>query len=1109
MPRLWRCDRGDTLLPRTTAAVWEVRVSSVSSAGLLKRTQTPNLSPRYLNLTKDALAVNESALKETCPECGLEIPAGAGCPGCSLRLALSPESVTPLIAKRPLPPGLKSRFFGDYEILNELARGGMGVVYRARQLGLNRLVALKMVQSSHLLSDEARLRFRVEIEAVAQLNHPHIVSLYESGEQDGAHYFTMRLVEGGDLSARLKQERPLRERVQLLVKVCRAVHYAHQRGILHRDLKPSNILVDGEGEPHVADFGLAKSLDHDTGFTFTSSVLGSPNYMAPEQASGKIRQLTTAVDVYGLGAILYHLLAGRPPFQAKTPIETLRQVLDNDPAPPRSADPQADRDLETIALKCLRKEPGARYGTAEELAQDLERWLAGDPILARPLGPFATVWRWSRRHPAAAALGAALVMALAAIVVGTAIAAVRIQRAEERSAGHLRESFLREASSLRLGSEWGHRDEGLRLIGDAVALGGSPEFRARARNELLATMVRIDPEFLATQATNANPKPSLNAIHTRFQMGASVEDETNVVFRAFEDGTLRGRLVSRDGPVTRVDLFSPNGYFLALRHPGMVSIWDLRSGKRSLVRAGTNLTFAFHPIENAIVIQESPNEAVWLDLPSGTNRFRWTAPLPRPAGRSNGWQLLNFSPDGRTLAASAANSFLVEFMNPTNGEIFRVITNNSRTVAMSWSRDSDSFAVATADSRVLVWDPATGRLEWTSPTMIGPAHSLAFHPYQDWLVAGCRDGKVRFIDTHQQRFVFEYSGESRQIGFSPYGVRLGPVWSDGQFGFLEIHQASAFTSFGVSASMNRLTDGAFSPDGRLLVLGHSDAAILCNPRLGRMVSRIKQDWRGSTCTFHPLENYLLARDAKGISRFTHELDGARLSLSSPELIHPGVHWRAIAITPDGQRFAGYHNRSNAVFVFDQTLTNRLASFGPHTAAESLAISPDGRWLTTGSSGDGAVRIWDVAGEKVILSLPAGSRPRSAFSSDGRWLVATGDRFELREVGATWKPAPSLQFSDKNPVLGAAAFSPDSRMLAMVVNRFEIHLFDLQTFASLGILRPPSLISMLGLTFSPDGSQLAAFGAEARVAVWNLREMHERLAEYGLAWDSRHGAAGQR
>jgi WD40 repeat protein len=1049
--------------------------------------------------------VSESAPNETCPECGLEIQAGAGCPGCSLRLALSPEAATPPVVTPPPPAGLKSRFFANYEILNELARGGMGVVYRARQLGLNRLVALKMVQSNHLLSDEARLRFRVEIEAVAQLNHPHIVSLYESGEQDGAHYFTMRLVEGGDLAAQLKQDRPLRERVQLLVKVCRAVHYAHQRGILHRDLKPSNILVDAEGEPHVADFGLAKSLDHDTGFTFTSSVLGSPNYMAPEQATGRTRQLSTAVDVYGLGAILYHLLAGRPPFQAKTPIETLRQVVDQDPAPPRSINPDADRDLETIVLKCLRKEPGARYGTAEELAQDLERWLAGDPILARPLGPFATAWRWSRRHPAAAMLGTALLLALVAIVVGTGIAAVRIQRAEQESAAHLRESLLREASSLRLGSELGNRDEGLRMIREAVALGGSPEFRARARNELLATLARTEPKFQPIEAT-VHGKPELNAVHTGFQMAASVENGTNVIFRELEDAAFRGSFVCREGPVAALDAFSPSGRFLVLRRPGTVDVWDLKTGQQCLTRS-RSITFAFHPREDAILIQESLNEAVLWGLPSGEERLRWTAPFPRLSGRRTGWQTLAFSPDGRMLAGASRGSVLIEIMNPNTGEQLRVMTNGSRTVAMSWSTDSDSLAVATADSRVLIWKPATGALEWSSPAMIAPAHSLAFHPHRDWLAAACQDGKLRFIDTYQQRFVFEYPGESRHIAFSPHGTRLGPVWSQGEMGWLETHRPEAFTSFGAGRSLSRLTDGAFSPDGRVLAVGHSGTVVICNPRLGRR-ARTRTDWRMSACGFHPQENYLVASDKRGIWRYAYELVGARITLSSREMIHPGAHWRALAFTPDGGYFAGFNGESNAVFVFDQTLTNRLASLGPHPGADTIALSPDGRWLTTGSPRDRAVRLWDVSGEKLIMSLPAGYQARCSFSSDGRWLALAGDRFHLLRTGS-WDPAPNLQFGEKRPILGAAAFSPDSRLFAVVVNRFEVHLFDLRTFASLGILRPPGLVPMLGLAFSPDGLQLAGFGAEARVAVWNLDEVRRRLDEFGLSWDSpRPGAKRQ-
>jgi WD40 repeat protein len=1016
-----------------------------------------------------------------------------------LRLALSPENAMPSEIKRPPPPGLKSRYFGDYEILDEIARGGMGIVYRARQLGLNRLVALKMVQSSHLLSDEARLRFRVEIEAVAQLNHPHIVSLYESGEQDGAHYFTMRLVEGGDLAAQLKKERPLRERIRLLVKVCRAVHYAHQRGILHRDLKPSNILVDLEGEPHVADFGLAKSLDQDSGFTFTSSVLGSPNYMAPEQAAGKTRQLTTAVDVYGLGAILYHLLAGCPPFEAKTPIETLRQVVDNDPLPPRSTNPHTDRDLETIALKCLRKEPSARYGTAEELAQDLERWLAGDPILARPLGPFATAWRWGRRHPAAAMLGVALILALAAIVVGTALAAVRIQRAEQKSAAHLRESLLREASSLRLESEIGNRDEGLRLIREAAALGGPPEFRIRARNELLATMVRTEPKFLPVKATNANVRLDLNGIHPGFQMSASVENETNVVFRALEDAAFRGRVVSLDGPVTRVEVFSPSGHFLAFRQPGLVKVWDLRTARQCLTRSGTNLTFAFHPREDAILVQESPNEAVLLDLPSGAERLRWIASSSRLSGRRTGWYLLSFSPDGRTLATTSVGSVLVELLNSSTGEQLRTLTNNSRAVAMSWSADGDSLAIATADGRVTFRNPSTGELEWSSPVMIAAVQSMAFHPHREWLAVGCQDQKVRFIDTHQQRFIFEYPVESRRLAFSPHGIRLGPVWSQGQFGWLETRRTEAFISFGVGSSLNALTDGSFSADGRVLTVGHSGAVMVCNPHIGRKV-RTRNDWRASASLFHPKESYLFVSDRRGISRYTYELDGARFTNSSPEVILPGAEWRTFAFTPDGQRFAAFNSRSNAVFVFDQTLTNRLASFGPHPAAETIAFSPDARWLATSSRSDRAVRLWDVAGEKIVTRLPVGYPARSAFSSDGQWFVATGERFELRKTG-TWEPAAPLQFTEKRPILGAAAFSPDSRMLAVVVNRFEVHLFNLRTFERIGILRPPSAVQMLSLVFSPDGSQLAGLGAEARVAVWNMREVERNLTEFGLGWNA--------
>jgi serine/threonine-protein kinase len=307
--------------------------------------------------------------------------------------------------------------FGDYEVQEEIGRGGQGVVYRARQKSLNRTVALKVIGLGHWATEAHLKRFRREAEAAASLEHPCIVPIYEVGERDGSCYFSMQFIEGGQLDELVRSEPiPVRRAAELIAKVARTVHYAHEHGILHRDIKPGNILLDGKGEPHLTDFGLARLVETESTVTRTLEVLGTPSYMAPEQAVGNNSAVTAATDVYALGAVLYQLLTGHPPFAGGTTYETIKLLLDTEPRQPRARNPKIDRDLSTICLKCLEKDPKRRYSSALALAEDLERWLKGLPTVARPVSAPARVWRWSRRNPKLVATGVAgLLLGAAAI----------------------------------------------------------------------------------------------------------------------------------------------------------------------------------------------------------------------------------------------------------------------------------------------------------------------------------------------------------------------------------------------------------------------------------------------------------------------------------------------------------------------------------------------------------------------------------------------------------------------------------------------------------------------------------------------------------------------
>ncbi|MBI3465609.1 MAG: protein kinase [Planctomycetes bacterium] len=323
---------------------------------------------------------------------------------------------------------IRTRHFGDYELLEKIARGGMGVVYKARQMSLNRIVAVKMILSGRLADEVDIQRFLTEARSAANLQHPNIVGVHEVGQQDGQYFFSMEYVEGQSLAA-LVRDNPLPPaRAARYVKIiAEAIHYAHGKGIVHRDLKPSNILIDQFDQPRITDFGLAKRVEGGTDLTAMGRPLGTPSYMPPEQASGDRGKIGPASDVYALGAVLYDLITGRPPFRAETQLDTLLQVLECEPVTPRLLNPKLDRNVETICLKCLQKEPGRRYASAQQLADDLDRYLNGQPILARPVSAPERLWRWSRRNPLVAGLGTAVLLLLVAVTIGCVVFAVQAE----------------------------------------------------------------------------------------------------------------------------------------------------------------------------------------------------------------------------------------------------------------------------------------------------------------------------------------------------------------------------------------------------------------------------------------------------------------------------------------------------------------------------------------------------------------------------------------------------------------------------------------------------------------------------------------------------------
>ena len=444
-----------------------------------------------------------------CRNCGGKIfgdePKGL-CPACVLETGFGPLAdetgagigsfaVASAKADDPGHPAEVLMDFGDYELLEEIGRGGQGVVYRARQKSLNRIVALKVIGLGQWATQSHLKRFRREAESAANLDHPCIVPIYDVGEREGSCYFSMKFIEGGQLDEVVKRTPMLvRQATELMAKVARTVHYAHEHGILHRDIKPGNILIDQQGEPHLTDFGLARLVETESTLTRTMEVLGTPSYMAPEQAEGKNTQLTSATDVYGLGAVLYQLLTGHPPFAGGTTYETVRMVLETQPRQPRLCNPKVDSDLETICLKCLEKEPAKRYASAESLAEDIERFLRNEPIRSRRSSRFEHAWRWCKRKPLVASLIAALILVVAIGLAGALWELHRVQA--ERVL--VKRANLSEQETARLEAEQTNHPAAYDAYLRGRAFPGGWHLDGAIR--LFQEAVKLDPNFVLAWA---------------------------------------------------------------------------------------------------------------------------------------------------------------------------------------------------------------------------------------------------------------------------------------------------------------------------------------------------------------------------------------------------------------------------------------------------------------------------------------------------------------------------------------------------------------------------------------------------------------------------------
>jgi eukaryotic-like serine/threonine-protein kinase len=1017
---------------------------------------------------------------------------------------------------------------GDYELLDKLGQGGMGIVYRARQRSADRIVALKVMRSDRLESLTARERqewlerFRREARIAARVEHPGAANVYEVGEISGRFYYSMRYVEGRSL-AEILREGPIacKQAAACLEGVARAVGAIHALGIVHRDLKPRNILVDAAGQPFVTDFGLARWLAGGNDITNSRAWLGTPSYMAPEQAQDPARAAAPS-DVYSLGATLYELLTGRPPFRAADPLETLRQVISEEPVPPRRLNPAIDRDLELICLKCLQKEPDRRYASAGQLAEELQRYRNREPLRhTRPIGKTARLWRWSRRNPALAGLALVASALLVTLVVGSMLFSIQSARAGQRlEAANL--ETRRQAASWAL--DWGVRlcegsecDQGVLWLARALEI--APADATDLQWNIRTNLGGWQPQVNCIKGSLVNTGEVMSVAFSPDGPQALTADENggpclwNVAV-----GTMVRLPTEHPGVVKAA--FSADGLSVLTAGPDSAARqWQVGSGRPlgpELQHSGKVCVVTSSPDGSLIATGSMDGTAHVWDAHTGR-------PLGHPLSHKGPVAALAFSPDGKTLLTGSMDGTARLWDTHTGRATVRPLEHGGKVLAVAFSRDGNTALTGSTDWTARLWNARTGqpaapplhhqggvRAVAFSPdgkaVLIGsadrtarlwsardgtplgipiPHHdevlTVAFSGDGQWFLTGSSDGLARLWWTESQLPLgspLRHAGAVRRVALSRDGTKVLTGSTDQRVRLWEVARGGL-----LRASLHQDIDVfavAFSPDGKTILTGGFDAT-----------ARL---WDSATA--QPLgaplrpgsRVYCAAFNPNGQTFVTGGTSGARLwqtaqgkPLGAP--FCPGEWIHSVAFSPDGKVLATGSDAHKAL-LFDAANGKPIGRPLNHEGAVfAVAFSPDSRSVLTGSS-DNTAQIWDAATGRRAASplLHGGWVETVGFSPDGT-LVLTGSRDNTARVwdAATGQLLRELRHNDQ---VQSVAFSPDGQTILTASADRTAQLWETATGKPLG---PPLQHQgkVYAAAFSPDGRLAATGSADGTARLWDV------------------------